>query len=59
MNVDAKDNDVLAAETVRTAQTELMPGQDLDTWKEHLSGQVQDVKFCGAIGANRRIPKKQ
>ena len=58
LNVYAKDNAVLAAETVRTAQTECMPGRDLVTWREHLTGEVQDAKFCAAIGVDRRNPKK-
>ena len=58
LNVYAKDNDVLAAETVRIAQAELMPGRDFVTWREHLSGEVPAVMFCGAIAVDRRNPKK-
>ena len=58
LNAHAKDNDVLAAETVRTAQTECMPGRDLVTWREHLTGGAQGAKFCGAIGVDRRNSKK-
>ena len=43
LNANKKDNDVLAAETVRTAQTEGMPGRDLVTWREHLTSGGEQV----------------
>ena len=58
LNAYAKDNAVVAAETVRTAQTECMPGRDLVTWMEHLTGQGEKGALLTAIDVDRRNPKK-
>ena len=58
LNANKKDNDVLAAETVRTAQTEGMPGRDLVTWREHLTSGGGKTELRDAVGVDRRNPQK-
>ena len=59
LNAYAKDHNVIVAETVRTAQTENMPGRDLVTWMEYLSGVSGEGKFLTSMDVDRRNHKKR
>ena len=58
LNASGKENEVLAAETVRTAQTECMPGRDLVTRREHLTGESGKGAFLTAIEVDKRNPRR-
>ena len=58
LRVNSTDNDVLAAETFRTAGTAMFPGQDLIKWTEAVFEHRDYVEMLKKIDVDRRNPKK-
>ena len=58
LNVYTKSDTATAAETVRSAQTERMPGRDLVSWVESFDAREDGMSDMLLVGVDRRNPKK-